>query len=139
MENLYYVGRPKGVLEYEYPSKFTRNSDSIQKKNYVFGSSVHLDAPDLVRHPLFQKARPIRTVLKPGEVLYLPAYWHHEVQSLPYHGLSNRYNSSLSKYDSDTSDRLRQAMDEQLGLNIAVNFWFQNLTYPVDDTKVLNL
>ena len=52
--------------------------------------------------------------MNPGDVLYLPAYWHHEVQSLP---------------DPDPLEQL----------NIAVNFWFKNVTYPIDDHHVLGI
>ena len=29
--------------------------------------------------PLFAQATPYRALLQPGDTLYLPAYWHHEV------------------------------------------------------------
>jgi len=67
-----------------------------------------VDKPDLIKHPLFARATPLRVILHPGDVLYLPAFWHHEVQSIP-------------------------DVDESAGpgrrINIAVNFWFANLTY----------
>ena len=64
-----------------------------------------MDAPDLTAHPLYIKAHPhcMRVVLKAGDTLFIPAYWHHEVQSVP---------------------------DKEVGLNIAVNFWYKNLTAP---------
>jgi ribosomal protein L16 Arg81 hydroxylase len=62
---------------------------------------------DLVRHPLYRSATPVRAEIGPGDVLYLPAYWHHEVQSIP---------------------------DEDEGINVAVNFWFANVTAPMDDS-----
>ena len=58
------------------------------------------------------QASPVRAVLLPGDVLYLPSYWHHEVQSIP---------------------------DEIDGLNIAVNFWFKNVTSPIDDLHLLGI
>lgn len=108
---MYYIGRPKGVLKYEYPGKFTRDVSSIASHGVIFGSSVNIDDPDLDRYPLYAKATPYRVVLEEGDILYLPAYWHHEVQSLP---------------------------DEE-GLNIAVNFWYENMTAPVDDVALLKL
>ncbi len=99
---LYYTGRAKGLLEYTYPSTFQRKElVSAKGVSVVFGSSVLLDAPDLARHPDLVKATPYKVRLEAGDVLYLPAYWHHEVTSLP---------------------------DEEEGLNIAVNFWFRNET-----------
>ncbi len=105
--NLYYQGRPKGTLKYEYPGQFIRDTSSIDKRSYVFGSSVNVDHPNFNLHPLFRKVKPIRALLKPGDTLYLPAFWHHEVQSIP-------------------DDQMEEA------LNIAVNFWFSNLTVPPD-------
>lgn len=39
-------------------------------------------APNLERYPLFAKARPIETVLEPGDVLINPVGWFHEVYAL---------------------------------------------------------
>jgi hypothetical protein len=44
-------------------------------------SSVDLDRPDLSAHPNFRLARPIRFTVKAGELLYLPAFWWHQVSS----------------------------------------------------------
>ncbi|CAN0160535.1 unnamed protein product [Pylaiella littoralis] len=50
LQNLYYVGRRKGKLKYDFPGKWTR--DELDGSNKViFGSSVHLDNPDFERHP----------------------------------------------------------------------------------------
>jgi hypothetical protein len=38
MSNLYYVGRPKGTLKYEFPAKFERDASSVDKRGFVFGS-----------------------------------------------------------------------------------------------------
>lgn len=102
---LYYVGRPKGVLKYEFPGGFIRDKDSVDSRSFVFGSSVHVDEPDESRHPLFKRAHPLHAILEKGDVLYLPAFWHHEVQSIP---------------------------DYNEGLNVAVNFWFANMTQSVE-------
>jgi hypothetical protein len=44
-------------------------------------SSVDLDNPDLRNQPNFSLARPIRFTVHPGELLYLPAFWWHQVRS----------------------------------------------------------
>lgn len=49
-------------------------------------------------------------MLEEGDVLYLPAYWHHEVKSHP---------------------------DPEEGLNIAVNYWFKNETAFVEEEEGL--
>ncbi|CAM9923048.1 unnamed protein product, partial [Phaeothamnion confervicola] len=99
IRHLYYVGRKKGRLVHEYPGNF-RRSGLVDSRAVVFASSVFLDRPDLMRHPALRRATPYRITIGPGDVLFLPAFWHHEVRSLP---------------------------DENNG-NVAVNYWFRNMT-----------
>ena len=61
-----------GPSLYPFPM-FSRNS-------YI--SRVDILQPDLEEFPKFQQAKPFEFVLEPGEVLYLPAFWWHQVQSL---------------------------------------------------------
>ena len=70
---------------------------------------------------MYIQASAVRAVLSPGDVLYLPAYWHHEVQSIP---------EEKEKEEKE---------EEKEGLNIAVNFWFQNVTNPINDLRVLGI
>jgi len=100
--HLYYTTRVKGEMKYVYPDTFERVPLREGGNKAVFGSSVFLDQPDLERHPEVVKAVPYRVSLKEGECLYLPAYWHHEVKSFP---------------------------DGAEGLNVAVNYWFKNVTH----------
>jgi jumonji domain-containing protein 7 len=44
-------------------------------------SAVNVEHPDLNAHPNFAVARPIRFTVKAGELLYLPAFWWHQVRS----------------------------------------------------------
>ncbi|KAL1519642.1 hypothetical protein AB1Y20_023153 [Prymnesium parvum] len=61
-------------------------------------SQVDLDDPaSLDRFPRLSEARGSEVILRPGQTLFLPAYWWHEVTSL------------------EPSDS---------GLNVSVNFWF---------------
>lgn len=41
-----------------------------------------MDDPDHVRFPKFKEAKGVETVIGPGEVLYIPIYWWHHVESL---------------------------------------------------------
>ena len=75
------------------------------EERVVFASSVNVSHPDLQRHPRLRQASPRRCTLRPGETLYLPAYWHHEVHSRPAAPGT---------------------------LNIAINFWFRNASCPPD-------
>ena len=45
-------------------------------------SRVDSEDPDYERFPRFRSAQAIRFVLAPGEVLYLPRYWWHQMRSL---------------------------------------------------------
>ena len=44
-------------------------------------SEVNLAQPDLTRHPLFSFARPMEAYLRPGDVLYIPPFYWHEVEN----------------------------------------------------------
>jgi [protein]-arginine 3-hydroxylase / protease len=45
-------------------------------------SRVNIERPDFIRFPKFQKARPVECTLEPGEMLYTPPFWWHQVHSL---------------------------------------------------------
>ena len=61
-----------GSSLYPFPV-FSRNS---------YLSRVDILQPDVEEFPKFRQAKPFEFVLEPGEVLYLPAFWWHQVQSL---------------------------------------------------------
>lgn len=44
-------------------------------------SAVNVDSPDLHAHPNFAMAKAYRFTVKAGELLYLPAFWWHQVSS----------------------------------------------------------
>lgn len=45
-------------------------------------SQVDIDRPDLTRFPKFPKAKSCECVLEAGEILFIPAFWWHQVYSL---------------------------------------------------------
>ncbi len=45
-------------------------------------SQVDAEAPDLDRFPRFRRAQPIVVVLEPGDLLYVPRRWWHQMRSL---------------------------------------------------------
>ncbi|KAK3579440.1 hypothetical protein CHS0354_028240 [Potamilus streckersoni] len=49
-------------------------------------SQVDFDNPDSLRFPKFQDAKAFEAIVGPGDVLYLPMYWWHQVESVPGHG-----------------------------------------------------
>ena len=49
---------------------------------YAHVSRIQLDQVDTAQFPLFEKATPFHCVLEPGDLLYMPPYWWHQVRSL---------------------------------------------------------
>ena len=45
-------------------------------------SHLNIDKPDLEKFPKFQKAKYIEYILEPGEMLFIPTFWWHQVYSL---------------------------------------------------------
>ncbi|CAL8466532.1 g6068 [Coccomyxa elongata] len=66
-----------------------------ESKLYMTGSSsevANIDNPDLVKYPLFAHAAHVDCILRPGDVLYIPALWHHNVLAEEGSGLSVSVN-----------------------------------------------
>lgn len=63
---------PPGLGRY-YPFPFGSRAPFI--------SQVDPDHPEPGKYPRFAGARPLELTIQPGEVLYLPAYWWHQVYS----------------------------------------------------------
>jgi Cupin-like domain len=55
---------------------------SPEDAGFLYEGQVDLFHPDLERFPLIEKARPVEAVLEPGEVIFIPARWAHQVISL---------------------------------------------------------
>jgi ribosomal protein L16 Arg81 hydroxylase len=47
-------------------------------------SRVDAEDPNLARFPRFARARSVRCVVAPGELLYIPRFWWHQVRSLEF-------------------------------------------------------
>ncbi len=57
----------------------------------LFGSPFDPDRPDYERFPLARQAALVECVMQPGEMLYLPAGWYHQVRSLSFSLSANRW------------------------------------------------
>lgn len=71
---------PKDYIAAMY--KFTHDDHIIQDcypRQVVSWCSVDLDRPDFEKFPYFKHAKALEVTLKPGEVLYLPSLWFHQV------------------------------------------------------------
>jgi jumonji domain-containing protein 7 len=62
-------------------------------------SPIDIEQPDVERHPRFAAATRVECEVREGDVLYLPAFWWHQVASSP------SCNASKPR-------------------NLAVNYWF---------------
>ncbi|XP_064602940.1 bifunctional peptidase and (3S)-lysyl hydroxylase Jmjd7-like [Liolophura sinensis] len=82
---------------------FNRNTSTFRRKSLLDSTSMVMSPvdilnPDFERFPEFAYVFPMNCTLGEGDVLYLPAFWWHEVQSRP----------------SPTERR-----------NLALNFWYE--------------
>lgn len=73
---------PPGVREY-YPYGWRTKSS--------FLSQVSIDEPDYQQHPLFRRAVRHEVEVHPGDVIYIPLGWWHEVHSLGRINVSVNY------------------------------------------------
>jgi hypothetical protein len=57
----------------------------------LFGSPFDPEAPDYDRYPLARQATTIECIVNPGDMLYVPAGWYHQVRALTFSLSSNRW------------------------------------------------
>jgi hypothetical protein len=61
----------------------------------LFGSPVDPESPDFITFPLARQAAMIEVIVKPGDMLYVPAGWYHQVRALTFSLSSNRWARAL--------------------------------------------
>ena len=61
----------------------------------LFGSPFDPESPDFDTFPLARQATMIECIMQPGEMLYVPAGWYHQVRSLTFSLSSNRWARSV--------------------------------------------
>lgn len=76
--------------------KFQRRR--LMESTSMVMSPVDIRQPDFERFPLFKDARPLNCTIHEGDVLFMPSFWWHEVQSYP---------------------------DKTTKRNLAVNYWYE--------------
>ena len=99
-ENLYEAHIPEAILSYSPRTGHFSRQRLLESTSMVM-SPVDIQDPDLVRFPRFSRAHRLECDLGPGDVLFMPAFWWHEVRSRP---------------------DLRETR------NLAVNFWWVDTT-----------
>ncbi|XP_022083577.1 jmjC domain-containing protein 7-like isoform X5 [Acanthaster planci] len=88
---------PEAELGYNRVSgQFRRKK--LQDSTAMVMAPVDIVDPDFERFPAFAEARPLNCTINEGDVLFMPAFWWHEVQSYP---------------------------NVTEGRNLAVNFWYE--------------
>ncbi len=81
-ENLFAQVYGKKSFELVHPEDLDRTYLRALDSGAPHISDVRCDAVDLEKHPKFAGARRAQVTLEKGEMLFLPAYWFHEVTSL---------------------------------------------------------
>jgi hypothetical protein len=61
----------------------------------LFGSPFNPEAPDFEQFPLARQALMIECIVHPGELLYVPAGWYHQVRSLTFSLSANRWARAM--------------------------------------------
>jgi len=61
----------------------------------LFGSPFDPEAPDYERFPLAREAALIECVVQPGDMLYVPAGWYHQVRALSFSLSANRWSRAM--------------------------------------------
>ncbi|CAK8684185.1 hypoxia-inducible factor 1-alpha inhibitor-like [Clavelina lepadiformis] len=87
-------------------------------------SQVDFSKPDFERFPKFRNARAMEAIVGPGDVLYIPMYWWHQVESL----------KSLSPIDHKLRDFSTTTSSGSSGdippVTVSVNFWYRAAPLP---------
>ena len=61
----------------------------------LFGSPFDPEAPDFEQFPLARHASMIECIVHPGELLYVPAGWYHQVRALTFSLSANRWARAM--------------------------------------------
>lgn len=69
---------------------YTREANAI-----LFGSPFDPEKPDFEQFPLARQALMIEVIVNPGDLLYVPAGWYHQVRALTFSLSSNRWARAL--------------------------------------------
>jgi len=69
---------------------YTREANPL-----LFGSPVDPEALDAERFPLARQAALVEVIVRPGDMLYVPAGWYHQVRALEFSLSSNRWARGL--------------------------------------------
>lgn len=69
---------------------YTREANAL-----LFGSPFDPEAPDFEKFPLARQAAMTECIVHPGDMLYVPAGWYHQVRSLTFSLSANRWSRAM--------------------------------------------
>ncbi|MBD8528381.1 MULTISPECIES: cupin-like domain-containing protein [unclassified Massilia] len=67
----------------------------VEANALLFGSPFDPEAPDYARFPLARQAALLELVVEPGDLLYVPAGWYHQVRALGFSLSTNRWSRAM--------------------------------------------
>ena len=79
---LYEAHIQEATLDYNPTNKKFRHKKLLESTSMVM-SPVDILKPDYQRFPKFKEARALNCTINEGDVLFMPSFWWHEVQSSP--------------------------------------------------------
>jgi len=129
-ENLYEGHIREGELIYDIKTKKFIRSKLLDSTSMVM-SPVNILKPNYTEYPKFSAARPMTCEVDEGDMLYLPAFWWHEVQSKP-----PTAPTTITSKCERTREKEEECQPFSISLNIAINFWYNPLyqkEFPCND------
>jgi len=91
------IGRKKVTLFSPSDKEYLQSLSEDDTDN---PATVNLFKPDIERFPHFRQATPIEFILEPGDTLYQPAGWFHQIESLDVTVSVNFFFGSKESLDS---------------------------------------
>ncbi|XP_018672432.3 hypoxia-inducible factor 1-alpha inhibitor [Ciona intestinalis] len=89
-------------------------------------SQVNIANPDYKKFPRFRNAHATEAIVGPGDVLYIPMYWWHQIESLS----SDNAMDISRPHSSQDSASIDDVMEGIPPVTISVNFWYRGSPLP---------
>lgn len=106
----------EATLAYDFERDAFRRA-RLEESTSMVMSPVDIQAPDVERFPLYDPSRALRCRIDPGDVLYLPAFWWHEVCAMPSSRAERRWNVAVNRWFHPVWTKRYPDADAPLRLN----------------------
>lgn len=93
-------------------------------------SQIDFENPDFERFPKFENAEAYETVVGPGDVLYIPMYWWHQIESLTSLNPTDQQLPNTSDTDGASTSSSSSQNDDVPPVTISLNFWYKSAPLP---------